>query len=149
MSRQIFWFSGWALTPFAVCFAVFWMVRRKSGWEICVLPCLFVCFLAVVICLVACDHLRPCNNFLTYSFFSCKNRALERDRPNQKKKLWCFVLGPGPIPYFASLLFLFREMQIWPEDACRRFRVCRRSRRVVVRTLHRQLAVDRFRIWGF
>ena len=28
----------WALAPFAVCFAVFWMVRRKSGWGICVLP---------------------------------------------------------------------------------------------------------------
>ena len=22
----------WALAPFAVCFAVLWMVRRKSGW---------------------------------------------------------------------------------------------------------------------
>ena len=84
-------FSGWALTPFAVCFAVFWMVRRKSGWGICVLPCVFlVCFLVVVICLVACDHLRPCNSFLTYSFFSCKDRALERDRPYQrgKKNAW-------------------------------------------------------------
>ena len=45
-----------------------------------------VCFLVVVICLVACDHLRPCNSFLTYSFFSCKDRALERDRPYQRKK---------------------------------------------------------------
>ena len=40
----------------------------------------------MVICLVACDHLRPCNSFLTYSFFSCKDRALERDRPYQRKK---------------------------------------------------------------
>ena len=31
----------WALAPFAVCFAVFLMVRRKSGWGICVLPCAF------------------------------------------------------------------------------------------------------------
>ena len=37
--------SCWALAPLAVCFAVFRMVRRKSGWGICVLPwfCLFVC----------------------------------------------------------------------------------------------------------
>ena len=36
--------SCWALAPLAVCFAVFRMVRRKSGWGICVLPwfCLFV-----------------------------------------------------------------------------------------------------------
>ena len=40
----------------------------------------------MVICLVACDHLRPCNSFLTYSFFSCKDRALERDRPYQREK---------------------------------------------------------------
>ena len=47
------------------------------------------------------DHLRPCNSFLTYSFFSCKNRALERDRPNQRKKKWtvkcnaaCFTEWP-------------------------------------------------------
>ena len=31
----------WALAPFAVCFAFLGMVRRKSGWGICVLP--FVC----------------------------------------------------------------------------------------------------------
>ena len=36
----------WALAPFAVCFAVLWMVRRKSGWGICVLPFVFggLCF---------------------------------------------------------------------------------------------------------
>ena len=36
----------WALAPFAVCFAVLLMVRRKSGWGICVLPCVFggLCF---------------------------------------------------------------------------------------------------------
>ena len=40
-------FSSWAPAPFAVCFAVFRMVRRKSGWGICVLPwfCLFVFWL--------------------------------------------------------------------------------------------------------
>ena len=53
----------------------------------------------MVICLVACDQLRPCYSFLTYSFFSCKDRALERDRPNQRGKkktygrLECHVSG--------------------------------------------------------
>ena len=80
----------WALAPFAVCFAVLWMVRRKSGWGICVLPsCLFcgclVCVLVVMICHVSCDHLCPCWSFLDHSFFSCKDRALERDRPYQRK----------------------------------------------------------------
>ena len=45
-------------------------------------------FLVVLICQAACDHLRPCNSFLTNSFFSCKDRALERDRPYQRKKKW-------------------------------------------------------------
>ena len=58
------------------------MVRRKSGWGICVLPCVLV----VMICQAACDHRRPCSSFLTNSFFSCKDRALERDRPYQREK---------------------------------------------------------------
>ena len=66
----------------AVCFAVFWMVRRKSGWGICVLPCfLFVCVLvvlSVMICQASCDHRRPSSSFLTNSFVSCKDRALEK-----------------------------------------------------------------------
>ena len=45
-----------------------------------------VCFLVVMICQTACDHRRPCSSFLTNSFFSCKDRALERDRPYQRKK---------------------------------------------------------------
>ena len=63
------------------------MVRRKSGWEICVLPCVFggLCF-GFMICQAACDHLCPCRSFLNNSFFSCKDRALERDRPYQRKK---------------------------------------------------------------
>ena len=77
----------WALAPFAVCFAVLLMVRRKSGWGICVLPCVFggLCF-GFMICQAACDHLCPCRSFLNNSFFSCKDRALERDRPYQRKK---------------------------------------------------------------
>ena len=39
-----------------------------------------------MICQAACDHRRPCGSFFTNSFFSCKDRALERDRPHQRKK---------------------------------------------------------------
>ena len=39
-----------------------------------------------MICQAACDHRRPCSSFLTNSFFSCKDRALERDRPYQREK---------------------------------------------------------------
>ena len=45
-----------------------------------------VCVLVVMICQAACDHRRPCSSFLTNSFFSCKDRALERDRPYQREK---------------------------------------------------------------
>ena len=77
----------WVLAPFAVCFAVLWMVRRKSGWGICVLPFVFGgCDVVFMICLAACGHLCPCRCFLDYSFFSCKDRAFERDRPYQRKK---------------------------------------------------------------
>ena len=44
------------------------------------------CVLVCLICQAACDHRRPCNSFLTNSFSSCKDRALERDRPYQRKK---------------------------------------------------------------
>ena len=40
----------------------------------------------VKICQASCDHRRPCSSFLTNSFVSCKDRALERDRPDQRKK---------------------------------------------------------------
>ena len=82
-------FSCWALAPLAVCFAVFRMVRRKSGWGICVLPCFcfFVCWLFFWLWFAKPhDHRRPCSSFLTNSFVSCKDRALERDRPDRRKK---------------------------------------------------------------
>ena len=59
------------------------MVRRKSGWGICVLPFVFggLCF--------GFDDLPRCcvhvEVFLN-CFFSCKDRALERDRPYERKK---------------------------------------------------------------
>ena len=50
--------------------------------------CVLVVFL-VVICQASCDHRRPCSSFLTNSFVSCKDRALERDRPDRRKKKTC------------------------------------------------------------
>ena len=50
---------------------------------------LVVCVLVFMICQAACDHLCPCRSFLNNSFFSCKDRALERDRPYQRKKSSC------------------------------------------------------------
>ena len=87
----------WALAPFAVCFAVLWMVRRKSGWGICVLPCVFcfgLCF-GFMICHATCDHLCPCRSFLNYSFFSCKDRALEAvpEEKNDSGSFWSENFG--------------------------------------------------------
>ena len=62
------------------------MVRRKSGGD------LRLAFGLVICVLVLCDlpfFMRPpvaMLKFLDYSFFSCKDRALERDRPNQRKR---------------------------------------------------------------
>ena len=60
--------------------------------------CLFVgvfCVLVFMICQYACDHLCPCCSFLDYSLFSCKDRALERDWPYQRKKdVWRWCLWP-------------------------------------------------------
>ena len=52
----------------------------------CLFFWLVVCVLVVMICPAACDHLCPCRSFLNNSFFSCKDRASERDRPYQRKK---------------------------------------------------------------
>ena len=52
-----------------------------------------------MICHAACDHLCPCRSFLNNSFFSCKDRALERDRPYQRKKNKgrALLLAPSPV----------------------------------------------------
>ena len=60
-----------------------WDANLAGGSASCLV--FLVCVLVVLICQAACDH-RLCNSFLTYSFFSCKDRALERDRPYQRKK---------------------------------------------------------------
>ena len=71
--------------------------------------------LVVMICQAACDHRRPCSSFLTNSFFSCKDRALERDRPYRRKKKakaararllgLCGFLPPAPAAFPGVLSF--------------------------------------------
>ena len=50
------------------------------------LVCVLLVF-AIMICQASCDHRRPCRSFLTSSFDSCQDRALERDRPHRRKKI--------------------------------------------------------------
>ena len=57
---------------FALLSSGWWDANLAGGSASCLV--FLVSFLVVVICLVACDHLRPCNSFLTYSFFSCKDQ---------------------------------------------------------------------------
>ena len=63
------------LLPFRCCFAVLGMVRRKSGWRICVLP-----FGCGVLCFGVFDfnsHATACvhvEGFLDNGLFSCKDR---------------------------------------------------------------------------
>jgi len=68
--------------------------KKNGGSASCPgFACLCVVVLAVMICQASCDHRRPCRSFLTNSFVSCKDRALERDRPyRRKKKIVCRVL---------------------------------------------------------
>ena len=64
-----------------LCETQIWLgdLRLALAFLVCVL---FV--LAVMICQASCDHRRPCRSFLTNSFVSCKDRALERDRPYRR-----------------------------------------------------------------
>ena len=49
------------------------------------LVCVLLVF-AIMICQASCDHRHPCRSFLTNSFDSCQDRALERDRPHRREK---------------------------------------------------------------
>ena len=72
------------------------------------LACVFwfvVCVLVVMICPAACDHLCPCRSFLNSSFFSCKDRALERDRPYPRKKK--LLAGRGLVSAIFEAFCLF------------------------------------------
>ena len=42
--------------------------------------------IVVMICRSACDQLCPCRDVFENCLFSCKDRASERHRPNQRKK---------------------------------------------------------------
>ena len=103
--------------------------------------CVLVVFL-VVICQASCDHRRPCSSFLTNSFVSCKDRALERDRPDRREKKntalsllasKCFIfvscyalmaalcdLGilAGGIPGFRIVVCCFTHTTVWQCDFC-------------------------------
>ena len=117
LGKSLFLFCGcfcWALAAFAVCFAVLGMVRRKCGWGICVLPFFvrLVCGLVVMICHISCDHLCPCWSFFN-SFFSCKDRAWERNRPHQRKKTLMHLKQWIPISPVATTPGGRQELSGW------------------------------------
>ena len=63
------------------------MAKRISGWGICVSP--FVVFLFVVVCAVDLPFYMTTGvniDVILNCFFTCKDRASERDRPYQRKK---------------------------------------------------------------
>ena len=91
--------------PVLCCFAIFLLAKRKSGREICgssLLP-FFVCslFFCVSMMCLGCEA-KEFHIFCTlfYRFSHCQDRALERDRPQQRKKmllalsLFCGALSP-------------------------------------------------------
>ena len=63
------------------------MAKHISGWGICISP--FVVFLFVVVCAVDLPFYMTTGvnvDVILNCFFTCKNRASERDRPYQRKK---------------------------------------------------------------
>ena len=91
-----------------------------------------VCVFDFMICHAACDHLCPCSSFLDNCFFSCKDRASERDRPYQRKKKYPNVrtepqsnIGhnrgkkscSATSTYFQS--FEFTTMTFWSQFGCK------------------------------
>ena len=95
------------LSLFALLSFGWWDANLAGGSASCLSFFGLVCGLVVMICHVSCDHLCPCWSFLDHSFFSCKDRALERDRPYQEgKKMFCLFLG------FWCLLFCLARWQL-------------------------------------
>ena len=91
------------------------------------------CVLDCLICQAACDHLRPCNSFLTNSFFSCKDRASERDLqihqslrgstvPTQVQPCWDFnnVVSSPCEPCFVLVPMCFAS-EAWPRPGLAEF----------------------------
>ena len=68
------------------------------------------CFLVFMICQFTCDHLCPCCSFIYDSLFSCKDRALERDRPHQRGKkipflaVWSLVTAKHEALYITQVI---------------------------------------------
>ena len=77
----------WALPLLLFALLFCWMAKRISGWGICVSPFvwLFLCLFFVVD--LPCYMTTGVNvEFISNCFFTCKDRALERDWPYQRKK---------------------------------------------------------------
>ena len=79
-----------AMKRFYRCSALFlcWMAKRISGWGICVSPFVVFC-LFVVVCAVDLPFYMTTGvnvDVILNCFFTCKDRASERDRPYQRKK---------------------------------------------------------------
>ena len=78
----------WALPLLLFALLFCWMAKRISGWGICVSPLvwLFLCLFFVID--LPCYMTTGVNvDFISNCFFTCKDRALERDRPYQRKKM--------------------------------------------------------------
>ena len=89
----------WALPLLLFALLLCWMAKRISGWGICVSPFvwLFLCFLFGFD--LPCYMTTGVNvDFISNCFFTCKDRALERDRPYQRKKK-SFVARLLPVMY--------------------------------------------------
>ena len=84
-----------AMKRFYRCSALFlcWMAKRISGWGICVSPFVVFC-LFVVVCAVDLPFYMTTGvnvDVILNRFFTCKDRASERDRPYQRKKKEAFL----------------------------------------------------------
>ena len=77
----------WALPRSLFALFLCWMAKRISGWGICVSPfvvcvCVFFCAIDLPSYMTTGVHV----DVILNCFFSCKDRASERDRPYQRKK---------------------------------------------------------------
>ena len=93
----------WALPLLLFVLLLCWMAKRISGWGICVSPFvwLFLCLFFVVD--LPCYMTTGVNvDFISNCFFTCKDRALERDRPYLRKKIMYIHVS-----FFRVYLFLF------------------------------------------
>ena len=72
--------------PFAFALLLCWMAKRISGWG-SAFRLLSGCFCVLFCFDLACYMTKGVNvDFISNCFFTCKDRALERDRPYQGEK---------------------------------------------------------------